>query len=767
MSRTIKTTTMNRGLNSGTLNKKGQITIFIIVGIVLLFSSALILYIREKSVVGIPPQVIDNIEQVPIEQRPVKLFVEQCLYSTAKDAIKKVGSHGGYVDPLNQELSGRSMKTNLVEPTESDLVAIWKYPITDARQDFIPYWYYMTTPNSCSTCSFGSLQPTLTKPNENSIERQLEKEIDSTLNDCLREFIELKNVGYTLDSQQVPLSQVTVTQKDVAVMLKYPVRFKKGDMIVDVDKFYSKIDVHLKELYDLGSAIVIEELNAGSLERGVMNTIVPFTALNGVDSKNSIPGIGEITFDLSDYKVWTIPDVKEKLERHLLPTAMSRFKVDRARNFKSLVIANSNNFTQGYADTFTFPLEQVSNDTYFSHADAEFQYLDFWPSYLTINGQKSVVMPDRFDMKVIPLGMIRYKGFYDLSYPVLVTLRDREAFLGEGFEFMFFIEVNVRNNRQIDQNMSQGGFLSGSLPQYECTRSNFVGGPLNLTVVDKYTKEPISGAIVSVAFGTSSCYIGKTDIDGKINSPVPVGIGALLVSKTDYMEFGSPFGAFLNTSQVRTVELMKEFEIPATVAKIQLQYVQSEDADEAKKMGPDKGNAYYKGKFIMGSAEPAPLSAFENETAMVLLTRINDDSFLGYNTVLISNQEKRVYDTFRIIPGTYKVEGMLFAQGAHIIKGGVLEEAGVFGPDEDIVLDDVKMDSVNHGGMKFVNTTGYLEITAEDLVGTKRITFVMLSLPLPGVVTRELGDQSDLSDAGNIEGFTKAYQEYLKPIYTK
>ncbi|MBU2561760.1 MAG: hypothetical protein KKD17_05675, partial [Nanoarchaeota archaeon] len=59
--------------------RKAQITVFMIVGIILLFSSALLFYIRGQIVTGIPAEFIPTIEEVPLEAQPIKVFVEDCM----------------------------------------------------------------------------------------------------------------------------------------------------------------------------------------------------------------------------------------------------------------------------------------------------------------------------------------------------------------------------------------------------------------------------------------------------------------------------------------------------------------------------------------------------------------------------------------------------------------------------------------------------------------------------------------------------------------
>ncbi len=79
--------------------KKGQIAIFVIVGVVILFIFGIVLFyklvyqkekqdIQEKKLAGVPSQFL-----------PVESVIQGCFEDTARQAVKHVALHGGYFDP--------------------------------------------------------------------------------------------------------------------------------------------------------------------------------------------------------------------------------------------------------------------------------------------------------------------------------------------------------------------------------------------------------------------------------------------------------------------------------------------------------------------------------------------------------------------------------------------------------------------------------------------------------------------------------------------
>src|SRR3989338_7169716 len=75
--------------------KKGQVTLFVIIGILIILGVALFLIFRERSVPT--EQTISSI-QIPSEFSPLNEFVTSCVTQVSKDAIIKAGQHGGYTD---------------------------------------------------------------------------------------------------------------------------------------------------------------------------------------------------------------------------------------------------------------------------------------------------------------------------------------------------------------------------------------------------------------------------------------------------------------------------------------------------------------------------------------------------------------------------------------------------------------------------------------------------------------------------------------------
>ena len=158
-----------------TKQKRAQITIFLIIGIILLFSSALLLYIRGKAA-DAPADFQPVLQEVPLEAQPAKLYVEECVNRVTKRALRLIGLQGGYINVSDAQLSGKSFRLPPPglenRPTEYDAI-----PMMEGSGSYIPYWWYMNSPNRCDgDCTFDTGMPSLYKAfGPHSVEGQVDE----------------------------------------------------------------------------------------------------------------------------------------------------------------------------------------------------------------------------------------------------------------------------------------------------------------------------------------------------------------------------------------------------------------------------------------------------------------------------------------------------------------------------------------------------------------------------------------------------------------
>jgi hypothetical protein len=192
------------------MNKRGQATIFIIVGIVvvvvialgIVFSSNIATTIGISEKVSFPPKIED-----------VKDMVQECVDVSAEEAVVNVGYTGGYYNlPDN---------VHEVELT-------------------LPYYYY----------DGNNLMPSLI-----GVENELEEYVVFLVDTCLE-----VDVDFDLEFGELS-SDVSIKEGLVEFRVDYPFHASIEENEYNVDDFYeSEINVDLNNVYNIASSIVQHDI---------------------------------------------------------------------------------------------------------------------------------------------------------------------------------------------------------------------------------------------------------------------------------------------------------------------------------------------------------------------------------------------------------------------------------------------------------------------------------------------------------------------------
>ncbi|MFH0870863.1 MAG: hypothetical protein V1866_07480, partial [archaeon] len=132
--------------------KKGQLTIFVIVGLVaLVIIGIFFIYIGKNN-------ASDDLtpDSVPDEFKPVSNYVQSCIHQLGTEAVKKMGAHGGYIDPLDKEITPVNLKYDSADQTRSELVSL-----TGDSGSVVPYYLHVPGKAGPNQFSFSSSAPTI------------------------------------------------------------------------------------------------------------------------------------------------------------------------------------------------------------------------------------------------------------------------------------------------------------------------------------------------------------------------------------------------------------------------------------------------------------------------------------------------------------------------------------------------------------------------------------------------------------------------------
>ncbi len=366
--------------------KRGQVTVFVVVGILLVAGVLLVLYLRSSETLKTE---ISKAISVPPQVQEVSSFLEGCLEQVAEEGIQLLGMQGGYTALATDPASLQSLA---VVPGGGR----------------VAYWYYEDPPGVAV-----HNMPSLT-----AMEQALEQYIDTHFSACA-DFRRFQLEGYAFSAASAA-STVNIGDRAVLVKLEYPLRIDyKGEQSI-IRPLAATLPSSLGHLYKIAQHITHAEHRDLFLENKTLDFMVVY---------DEIPYAG-VDFNCQP-KTW----VKEQVKKD--------FQAILARNIPHIKF-------QGGSHTFTdkyFVQDQLALP---QDIDVDFQYSQDWPFILEIIGhEKDVVLQgEPYTTDNILTGVLmpifclnHYQFIYTLQYPVLITLHKGDEL------FQFALLVNIDHNQ--------------------------------------------------------------------------------------------------------------------------------------------------------------------------------------------------------------------------------------------------------------------------------------------------------------------------------
>ncbi len=185
------------------MRKKGSITLFIITGIILVGGFFLIQYIGQGP----------HLERTDSFDEPTSLFVESCLEKTTHEGIVFLGLQGGAYSPQGVDLDVYT----------------------------IPYFV-----------KHGTVELAL----KEEFERDLTLYVNGHIQDCIKDFSELRGQGYGI-SFSTPKASISLDET-VLVNLDFPVTLQTGMSRKKVHAFQTSTEYNFRKLYSILSELMAE-----------------------------------------------------------------------------------------------------------------------------------------------------------------------------------------------------------------------------------------------------------------------------------------------------------------------------------------------------------------------------------------------------------------------------------------------------------------------------------------------------------------------------
>jgi len=709
--------------------KKGQITIFVVIGFVLLIIVGILIFINKVSK-EVPPG--EEIEYT-FEESKVKQHIEFCLASIAEEGLRKLGDSGGYIHP---EEYGFVAIGDM--PTSSSAVAF------SPESDYvIPYWYYMKSSNKCLDCYFSSGQPPIEKTGgTRSVEYQLAYYINNNLDKCV-DFSQFKEFEVKEDDDSEVNSEVVVGESRVVVSAEYPLKIiGESNSVQEISDFEASLDLNLKKFFDIADEIMSIVKRQGFFEQVTTELITVNSFSDG--GKPSMPPIsGDSSIDFKVPHMWTIQEVKEKL-KIILADNIPNIQIAGSRD--SFIFTSDNPYFQSFYMNLVIGVDyspEVLEDI-----EINFLYMPWWDPYLRVTpGKGALIMesPDSIRLGFIDIMLLKNQFSYDVSYPVVVALSDIESFNGEGYSLKFAFEVNVRANSYYEFREEEDEELEGIeflRPSLFSDPAHWNSGEVTINTVNLHDNSSIEDVSLTFTCGNEEIFLDNSLKDNlgvaNIKTKLPVCLGGLISGfRHNYFVTSQGVDTLLDVDQV--VNLHVE---PKKTLNVLF---------KEKIVGKEIEGSNLVWKFRSSSERDV---AFD-ERVIAIFTRIaqpGEDEFISQISFLGNQTED---PQIELVTGSYTVEAFLFKSGV------VIPEEELCVDDECYTIPEMNFnESFYAGGLQLDNeTVGYFNVTFDDLQNEN------IKVSLLAFEASDFTSSTDLEQLDEINNYIINNENYFWPQF--
>jgi hypothetical protein len=365
------------------LKKKGQITIFIILGIVIIVTVSLVFFLNQPKLE----------EDIIIDQNivPIKSFVESCIDQIGQNALYFTALQGGYY------------KTK--SPKEA--YSFIEIPV---------YWDI----NKASV------------PSIETIETEILDYIKNNLQDCLNNFSVFKEQGFDISKGKIS-GDAMIAQRDVTFNIEYPITVTKADSTTQLTQFLVRTNLNYNEKYQYATQIMEEQIkipdsiplgfitNLAYENNFIFETInldentVLFTLIFNQDTNNK--GQPFIYSFINKYN-WTGLGFAKTVNIESIPT----FTINEFGLFTYKVKATGDNITfTDYTDLFD--IHPKTGEIIFDISDIP-------------NGERNILIKAEDDKGNKDFEYIRLIFNFENLLPIIEPIGNLTAYIGQEFTYV-------------------------------------------------------------------------------------------------------------------------------------------------------------------------------------------------------------------------------------------------------------------------------------------------------------------------------------------
>jgi len=464
------------------MKKRGQVTLFIIIGIVIVVVIALILFLRSYVLESDFQKSLQKAQTIPQQFVPIKEELDLCLSEVSTQAVNTLSLQGGYIELPTDPIP----RSPIINPFSNSLEIL---PGMDTV-----FWFYES--------SNGIKQTQI--PTIKEMETQLDNYLNENLESC---FLDIKNIqGYDIKFNENRIQTKTKIQENhVEITIDYPTEITLDELTYTIKEHYIILDLELGKLHKIANEIINKENEEFFLEEKTIDMLTIY---------DQIPYRGQ-DFDCTQ-KIWYTKDVENNLKQII------------NANVDTIKIKNTKN-------TYAYDYFLIDLGKSYSEIETKFMYLTSWPFDLRINGGEEILKSDlMIDPSSPPTAILssilclnNWQFIYDVKYPVLISLTS------DNLRFQFATQVIVDNNLPRIANTEPS-----DVEEPDTKACKAATKPGKIYVFDDEREQPIDNAILQFNCVGTICNLGKTT-NGELTTELPLCMnGELIASREGYLSKG-------------------------------------------------------------------------------------------------------------------------------------------------------------------------------------------------------------------------------------
>lgn len=240
-------------------NKKSQITVFILVGIVLIFSFLFLYYI--SSLVQQERGFVTS-TQTTLKNSLLNSYITKCLQRTATDGLALIGNQGGKIFFASTDQKITYLGNNILVGIPNKALPpdiIIPFPF---KQENILFPYFGRDKISSLCDSEGpnarneKFQPCLSYSKKDSIQSQLNMYIKDKIAECSKLDTLFEGITY-----QNPKVETIIGKENILFSLEYPINYTIETQIFQLNDFNQELPVRLMKFHEFIKELVKKEIS--------------------------------------------------------------------------------------------------------------------------------------------------------------------------------------------------------------------------------------------------------------------------------------------------------------------------------------------------------------------------------------------------------------------------------------------------------------------------------------------------------------------------